>query len=48
VVVDKEEQEDEDNGKEPLTIGQGEMINTSADDVDTMVDDELTVLPEQG
>ena len=29
-------------------IGQGEMVNTSADDGDTMVDDEPTVLPEQG
>jgi hypothetical protein len=48
VVVDKEAQEDEDNGKEPLTIGQGEMVNISADHVDTMVDDEPTVLPEQG
>jgi hypothetical protein len=43
VVVD----EDEDNGKEPRTIGQGEMVNTSADDADTMVDDQPTVLPEQ-
>jgi len=47
-VVDEDEEEDEDNGKEPRTIGQGEMVNTSADDVDTMVDDEPTVLPEQG
>jgi hypothetical protein len=45
---DEEEEEDEDDGKEPQTIGQGEMVNTSADDVDTMVDDELIVLPEQG
>jgi hypothetical protein len=29
-------------------IGQGEMVNTSADDADTMVDDERTVLPEPG
>jgi hypothetical protein len=34
--------------KEPRTIGQGEMVNTSADDADCMVDDEPTVLPEQG
>ena len=49
-VVDEEEDEDEDedNGKEPRTIGQGEMVNTSADDADTMVDDQPTVLPEQG
>jgi len=47
-VVDEDEEEDENNGKEPRTIGQGEMVNTSADDVDTMVDNEPTVLPEQG
>jgi len=46
--VDEDEEEDEDNGKEPRTIGQGEMVNTSADDVDTMGDDEPTVLPERG
>jgi len=46
---DKEdEDEDEDDGKEPRTIGQGEMVNTSADDVDTIVDDETIMLPEQG
>jgi len=47
-VVDEDEEEDEDNGKEPRTIDQGKMVNTSADDADTMVDDEPTVLPEQG
>jgi hypothetical protein len=47
-VVDEDEEKDEDNGKEPRTIGQGEMVNTSADDVDTMVDNVPTVLPEQG
>jgi len=47
-VVDEDEEEDEDNGKEPRTIGQGEMVNTSADNIDTMVDDGPTVLPEQG
>jgi len=47
-VVDEDEEEDEDNGKEPWTIGQGEMVNSSAHDVDTMVDNERTVLPEQG
>ena len=47
-VVDEDEEEDEDNGKEPRTIGQGKMVNTSADDADTMVDNEPTVLPEQG
>jgi hypothetical protein len=45
---DEEEDKDENDGKEPRTIGQGEMVNTSPDDADTMVDDELTVLPEQG
>jgi hypothetical protein len=44
---DEEENKDEDDGKEPQTIGQGEMVNTSADNADTMVDDEPTVLPEQ-
>jgi hypothetical protein len=50
VVVDVEEEEDrdEDDGKEPQTIGQGEMVHTLADDVDTMVDDQPIVLPEQG
>ena len=45
---DEEEDKDEDDGKEPQTIGQGEMVNISADNADTMVDDEPTVLPEQG
>jgi len=45
---EEEEDEDEDDGKEPRTIGQGEMVNTSADDVDTVVDDQQIVLPEQG
>jgi hypothetical protein len=45
---DEEEDKYEDDGKEPRTIGQGEMVNPSADDADTMVDDEPTVLPEQG
>jgi len=44
---EEEEDKDEDDGKEPRTIGQGEMVTTSADDADTMVDDELTVLREQ-
>jgi hypothetical protein len=45
---DMEEDNDEDDGKEPRTIGQGEMVNTSADDVDTMVDNQPIVIPEQG
>jgi len=44
---DEEHDEDEDDGKEPQTIGQGEMVITSADDIDTMVDDQPIVLPEQ-
>jgi len=44
---DEEEDKDEEDGKEPRTSGQGEMVNTSAEDVDTMVDDQPNVLPEQ-
>jgi hypothetical protein len=45
---DDEAEEDEDDGKEPRTIGQGELVNTSADDVDTTVDVQPILLPEQG
>jgi hypothetical protein len=47
--VDEDEREDkeEDDGKEPRTIGQGKMVNTSADIVDDMVDDQPIVLTEQ-
>jgi uncharacterized protein YbaR (Trm112 family) len=45
---DEEEDKDEDDGKEPWTIGQGEMVNTSADHVYTMVDNQPIMLPEQG
>jgi len=44
---DDEEDKHEDDGKEPRTIGQGQMVNTSADCVNTMVDDQPIVLPEQ-
>ena len=44
----EEEDKDEDDGKEPRVISQGEMVNTSADDADTKVDDQPIVLPEQG
>ena len=44
---DEDEDEDVDDGKEPRTIGHGEMVNTSADNVDTMVDDQPIVRPEQ-
>ena len=37
---DEEEEVDEDDGKEPQTLGQEEMVNTLADDVDTMVEDQ--------
>jgi len=45
---DEEKEEDEDDGKEPQKIGQGEMVNTSAENVATMVDDQPTVPPEYG
>ena len=45
---EEEEDEDEDDGKEPWTIGQGEIVDTSADDVNTMVDDQPILLPKQG
>ena len=45
---DEDEDEDEDNGKEPQMIGQGLVVNTVADNTDTMVDDEPTMLPEHG
>jgi len=45
---DEVQDEDDDDGKEPRRIGQGEMVNTSADDVNTVVDDQPIVLPVQG
>ena len=42
---DEDEDEDEDDGKERWTIGQGEIVNSSADNVDTMVDNDPIVLP---
>jgi len=45
---DEEDDQEEDDGKEPRTLGQGKMVNTSADDVDTMVDGQPIVLPEPG
>jgi hypothetical protein len=44
---EEKEDEDEDDGKEPWTIGEGEMLNKPSDDVDTMVDDQPIVLPDQ-
>jgi len=45
---DEEEDKDEVDGKEPQTLGQGVMVNQSADNVDTIVEDQPIVLPEQG
>ena len=45
---DEEEDDDADDGKETGTSGQGEMVNTSSDNADTMVDNVTNVLPEQG
>ena len=49
-VEDEEEEEaeneNEDDGKEPHTISQGEMVYSSADNLDTMIDDQTSVLPE--
>jgi hypothetical protein len=44
----EEEDHDDDYGKEPQTIGQGEMVNSSAHNVDTIEDNQPTVFPEQG
>ena len=44
---DEDEDVDEDDGKDPQTIGRGEMVYTSADDVETMADHEPTRLPGQ-
>jgi hypothetical protein len=45
---EEDKDDDEDDGKEPRTIGQGEMVNTSVHNAHTMLDDEPTVLHEQG
>jgi hypothetical protein len=45
--VNEEEDQDEDDGKEPRRNGQGDMVNTSADDFDAVVDDQPIMLPEQ-
>jgi hypothetical protein len=44
---DKEEDENEDDHNKPLTFIQGEMIHTSANTVDTLLDNQPIVLPEQ-
>jgi len=45
---EEDEDEDEDDGKEPRTISQGEIVNTSGNDVDTMVNDHPIMLPDKG
>lgn len=44
----EEENDQEDDGKKPQTIRQEEIVNTSADNVHTMVDDQPFVLSKQG
>ena len=44
---DEGKDKDENDGNKPRMIGQGEKVNTLADDVDTMVDNQPIVLPEQ-
>jgi hypothetical protein len=46
--VDEDDDEDEDNGKESWMIGQGEMVNSSADYANTMEDHQPPMLPDQG
>lgn len=43
----EDEDENEDDSKEPRTIRQEEQVCTSADIVDTMVDEQTSVRPEQ-
>ena len=45
---DDEEEKDEDDGKQPRTMGQGGMVNSSADNVDAIVDYQPIMLPDQG
>ena len=45
---EEEEYEEEDDGKALQTISLGEMVNTSADNIDTMVDIQSILLAEQG
>jgi len=51
-VEEEEEKEEEDenvnDGKEPRTIGQGEIVTTSADNVDAMIVNQPIMIPEQG
>ena len=43
---DEKEDDDEVEGKDPWMIGQGEMVHTLADNVDTIIDDQPMVHPE--
>ena len=45
---DEEDDESENDGKEPRMIGLGEMANVLVDDIDTISDNQLIVVPEQG
>jgi len=45
---DEVEDDNDDAGKEPRIIGQGMLVTTSADDVDTMADDQPNVRPQLG
>ena len=45
---DVEEDEDEDDGKEHQTIRQGEVVNISSENVDTMVANQPIVLSDLG
>jgi len=49
---DQEKEEDgdeeEEDGKQPQKINQGEMVNTSPDDVDNIIDHQPIVLTEHG
>jgi len=44
---EEDDTEDDNNGNEPRMIDQGEMVNTSAENVDILVDNQPMVLPEQ-
>jgi len=44
---DEKEDADEDDCKKPWAIGQGEIVNTNAHNVDTRVADQLIMQPEQ-
>lgn len=45
---DEEKDGDEHNGKEPQMIAQGGMVNTLADDADSMLNTQPIILPKRG